>query len=65
MGGGISHTSVNNMLNEMAMQGWKLNTAYINELGHNSSSSGAYGFSTGTNSTIDQHIFIFERFIKF
>ena len=39
--------------------------AYANELGHNSTSGGFGGFSIGANSTVDQHILILERFVRF
>ena len=51
-------------LNEMGLDGWHLRCAYANELGQNMSSSGIGGFSSGTNSTIDQNILILERFVK-
>lgn len=64
-GGALSASKITGLLNEYALDGWRLVSAYANELGHNSSSSGIGGFSTGSNSTIDQHILILERFIKF
>ena len=63
-GGGLPATQISAMLNQYALEGWHLVSAYSNELGHNSTSGGIGGFSTGTNSTIDQHILILERFIK-
>ena len=52
-------------LNELALDGWHLKCSYANEVGSNSQSTGVGGFSSGTNSTIDQNIFILERFIEF
>ena len=52
-------------LNSLGIEGWHLVSAYSNEIGHTSSSSGFGGFSTGTNATIDQNILIFERFVRF
>ena len=63
-GGGMSAADVSQKLNEYALEGWRLVVGYTNELGHNSSSSGFGGVSSGTNATIDQHILILERFIK-
>lgn len=57
-------SKITSLLNEYALDGWRLVSAYVNELGHNSSSSGIGEFSTGSNSTIDQHILILERFVK-
>lgn len=61
------YVNINNMLsqmNELALKGWKLVTAFSNELGKNTSSYGMGGFSSGTNSTIEQNILIFERKVK-
>ncbi|MBQ8575797.1 MAG: hypothetical protein IJ447_07120 [Clostridia bacterium] len=63
-GGGLTTSQVTRLLNDYALDGWKLVSAYTNELGHNSTSGGIGGFSTGTNSTIDQHILILERFVR-
>lgn len=59
-GGDLNASQVVVTLNEHALDGWRLVSAYANELGHNSSP----GFISSTNSTIDQHILILERFIK-
>lgn len=64
-GGGFSADTLTTYLNEFALEGWRLVSAYTNELGHNSSSSSFAGIASGTNSTVDQHILIMERFIKF
>ena len=63
-GGGLTTAQVTKLLNDYALDGWRLASAYANELGHNSTSNGFGGFSTGTNSTVDQHILILERFIR-
>lgn len=44
------------VLNSLGLEGWHLVTAYTNELGKNS--------IAGLNSTIDENILIFERFVK-
>lgn len=63
-GGGLTPAQVTQLLNDYALDGWKLVSAYTNELGHNSSSSRFMGVSSGTNSTVDQHILILERFVR-
>lgn len=63
-GGALPVSRITGLLNEYALDGWRLVSAYANELGHNSSSSGIGGFSVGSNSTVDQHILILERFVK-
>ena len=63
-GGELTTAQVTQLLNDYALDGWRLVSAYANELGHNSTSGGFGGFSTGTNSTIDQHILILERFVR-
>lgn len=64
-GGGLTTVQVTRLLNDYALDGWKLVSAYANELGHNSTSGGFGGFSIGANSTVDQHILILERFVRF
>lgn len=61
-GGALSPSEVTALLNSYAIKGWRLAAAYANELGHNSSSSGYGGYSSGTNSTVDQHILIMEKY---
>ncbi len=51
-------------MNELALNGWRLVTAFTNELGKNSFSGGFGGISSGTNSTIEQNILLFERRVK-
>ena len=62
--GGIYSSTIESTLNQLGLDGWHLRCAYTNELGKNSNSGGYGGFSTGTNSTIDQNILIFERFVR-
>ena len=52
-------------LNELGIDGWHLVTAYSNELGKNALSGGAGGVMLGVNSTVDENILIFERYVKF
>ena len=63
--GRVNTEAMMQTLNELGMEGWHLVTAYSNELGKNALSGGAGGFIMGTNSTVDENILIFERFIKF
>lgn len=51
-------------LNDLGLDGWHLVTAYSNELGKNALSGGVGGALMGVNSTVDENILIFERFIK-
>jgi hypothetical protein len=62
--GALEPSQVADILNYHALNGWRLVSAYSNELGHNTTSGGIGGFSTGKNATIDQHVLILERFIK-
>lgn len=61
-GGGIFTGTIDRRLNELALEGWRLVSSYTNELGHNSTPGNV--FAAGSNSTIDQHILILERFVK-
>ena len=62
--GSVDLPKLEDIMNSLGMSGWRLRCAYTNEIGRTSSSSGAYGYTTGTNATIDQNILIFERFVK-
>ncbi|MBQ7810817.1 MAG: DUF4177 domain-containing protein [Clostridia bacterium] len=61
--GGADIEAINRTLMAYAKDGWKLHTAFTNEVGKNSSSVGYGGVSIGTNSTMDQTVLIFERMI--
>ena len=63
--GNVDPAAIVHQLNDLALDGWRLRCAFANEVGQNSSSAGIYGFTTGTNATIDQNILILERFVKF
>ena len=60
--GGVWADTISSTLNNLALDGWRLVSSYTNELGHNSKPGSV--LSAGTNATIDEHIFILERFIK-
>lgn len=49
-----------NTLNRMGLEGWRLATAYTNELFQNAHALGGFG----SNATADEHILIFERYHK-
>ena len=51
-------------MNKMALKGWRLKTAVSNEVGKEAFALGLGGFTSGTNSTIDQTVLIFERKVK-
>ncbi len=63
--GRVNTDAMTQVLNELGMEGWHLVTAYSNELGKNAMSGGAGGVLLGANSTVDENILIFERFVKF
>ncbi len=63
--GRVDTYEMTNTLNELGVDGWHLVTAYSNELGKNALSGGAGGALLGVNSTVDENILIFERFVKF
>lgn len=63
--GRVNTDAMTQTLNQLGMEGWHLVTAYSNELGKNAMSGGAGGVLLGVNSTVDENILIFERFVKF
>ena len=63
--GSVDTEKMTQRLNELGMDGWRLVTAYSNELGKNALSGGAGGAMLGVNSTVDENILIFERFVQF
>ena len=62
--GRVDTEAMANKLNDLGIDGWHLVTAYSNELGKNALSGGAGGVLLGINSTVDENILIFERFVK-
>lgn len=63
--GRVNTEAMTETLNELGVDGWRLVTAYSNELGKNAMSGGSGGVMLGINSTVDENILIFERFVKF
>lgn len=62
--GRVDTAKMTETLNELGIDGWHLVTAYSNELGKNALSGGAGSVLLGVNSTVDENILIFERFVK-
>jgi len=61
--GRIDVQAMSEILNNLGIEGWHLVTAYSNEAGKNALSGGAGGAIVGVNSTVDENILIFERFV--
>ena len=62
--GRVNVEAMTQALNDLVLDGWHLVTAYSNELGKNALSGGVGGALMGVNSTVDENILIFERFVK-
>lgn len=62
--GKVDIISMTRILNELGIEGWHLVMAYSNQLGENALSGGIGRAMFGVNSTVDENILIFERFIK-
>lgn len=62
--GKVDTMAMTEILNELGLDGWHLVTAYSNELGKNALSGGVGEAILGVNSTVDENILIFERFVK-
>ena len=62
--GRVNTQAMTQVLNDLGIDGWHLVTAYSNELGKNALSGGAAGIMLGANSTVDENILIFERFVR-
>lgn len=59
--GSVDIERLTTTLNELGLDGWRLQCAYSNEMGKDSLTIAGFGI----NSTADQNILIFERFVKF
>ena len=62
--GSTDTASIRRILSQYASRGWRLHKTMVNEIGRISNSSGAAGFTSGTNATIEETILIFERCVK-
>jgi len=62
--GRVNTIAMTEALNLLGMDGWHLVTAYSNELGKNAFSGGVGSAILGVNSTVDENILIFERFVR-
>ena len=59
--GAVDTERLMNELNDLGLDGWRLQCAYTNEIGKDALSIAGFGI----NATADQNILIFERFVKF
>ena len=59
--GAVDTERLMNELNDLGLDGWRLQCAYTNEMGKDALSIAGFGI----NATADQNILIFERFVKF
>lgn len=62
--GTISPTQIQGLLVQHSLQGWKLHSIVVNEIGKSSTSVLVNFLGVNVNATIDQTIMIFERCIK-
>lgn len=59
--GGANFGGIQKSLDWHSQRGWKVKSVFTNEIGKNSSSVTVGSYTSGTNSTIDQTIIIYER----
>ena len=59
--GEVALNKISEELNEMGRNGWRLKSTFTNEIGKTSESTRLGAVSSGTNATIEQTVFIFER----
>ena len=59
--GAVDTERLMEQLNDLGLDGWRLQCAYTNEMGKDSLQIAGFGI----NATADQNILIFERFVKF
>ena len=59
--GKVDAQAIENTLNRMGYEGWRLVSAFSNEVGKNSDAIGVGGVMVGVNSTTDDTVLIFER----
>lgn len=62
--GTISDSPVQASLNQYSLQGWKLHSIVVNEVGKSATSTMVGFLGLNVNATIDQTIMVFERCIK-
>lgn len=62
--GQVDTVAMSQILNELGIDGWHLVAAYSNERGKNALTTGVGCVALGLNSTVDDNILIFERFVK-
>ena len=59
--GAVDTERLMDLLNDLGLDGWRLQCAYTNEMGKDSLQIAGFGI----NATADQNILILERFVKF
>ena len=59
--GGTDIETLNQTLNELGREGWRLVTSFTNELGKNNTAINVAGTAFGINTTMDEVVLIFER----
>lgn len=62
--GTISDSQIQGLLSQYSLQGWKLHSMVVNEVGKSATSTMIGFLGLNVNATIDQTILIFERCIK-
>ena len=62
--GVLDTQELQDILLKYSVLGWRLKTVISNELGKNASMIAVGGIGLGTNSTLDQHVLIFERMLR-
>ncbi len=61
--GSVNIERMTNTLNDLGEDGWRVITAFSNDLGINSMSTSVGSMRVGTNASIAQNIFVLERFV--
>lgn len=62
--GSTNINQLKTVLMKYSLEGWRLVHIFTNELGKSASSLTVGSITSGSNSTVDQTILIFERMIK-
>ncbi len=62
--GTISDSQIQGLLSQYALQGWKLHSFVVNEVGKSATSTMVGFLRSNVNATIEQTILIFERCVK-
>lgn len=62
--GEINNTVIQHTIDNYSSKGWRLHTAFVNEVGKNATSSSIGFLGLSINATICQTVLVFERCIK-